>query len=115
MIAASGLQRQRVATGLEEQKPNRYAWRVGQVTCSCGVCKKCRKRESMRRRRAKSVRVLMKPGPRIDDTRRCRGCEGPIAVTNKTGFCEECHHTHRARRVGHVAQRRQWFSHGGGI
>jgi hypothetical protein len=116
VIDASVLRRMRVVTGIEAAKSLPPGWRFGKATCQCGDCRKCRNREWMRQARANERTAgPSKRGPKMDEKRRCLGCGGRISRSNESGFCGECHHGHRPRRIGHVAQRRQWFSHGGGI
>lgn len=85
--------------------------------CECGRCRRCTKREWQRLYRLREPDAEpLRRGPRLDPERRCTECRGPIALWNRSGYCNYCSkHVFRARRVGATARKSGYYSHGGGI
>jgi len=68
------------------------------LSCSCGACRKCLKREWMRVFRAGQPKLPPKPcGPRMLLNRRCP-CGAPIADKSRSGKCQR-HRGHKFENI----------------
>jgi hypothetical protein len=82
--------------------------RNSRVTCECGTCVKCRRREGMRRYRASLPKAPPKPmGPKMTLGRRC-DCGSPISNTNGSGMCQRCwRNDYRREKTAQMRAERQ--------
>ena len=71
----------------------RLVKRDPRISCECGTCRTCKKREGMRRFRA-GIRAEL--GPKRDLGRKCGLCGDSITDTNRSGFCSPCQKHHKA-------------------
>lgn len=88
------------------------------VSCACGDCNVCKKRQWMRDYRAAGpAKPRKKKGPTLDPHRGCYGCGRPVAQMNQTGWCIHCQRHMGYRRLHNYGGKAAlgFFSDGGGI